>query len=162
MRKKYTFHHDGYLSLNQMADELKVCRQTVSIWCQRFFHKLPSEIQVARKTSTGRYLIPVSEVARITQAVKKRTIEHAKLVRLYPSRKARRVTQQDFTTLARKQKHRCAICHRRATLVVDHSHATGNYRGLLCYACNTGLGLLKDKIFVLQAAIKYLHRYENS
>lgn len=59
------------------------------------------------------------------------------------------------------QKHSCALCltHQddlNLKLAVDHDHATGQIRGLLCGSCNTGLGLFKDSIFRLDAAIKYL------
>lgn len=41
-------------------------------------------------------------------------------------------------------------------LVVDHCHATGHVRGLLCHNCNRALGLLKDSEQALQRALKYL------
>lgn len=38
---------------------------------------------------------------------------------------------------------RCALCERRTELVIDHDHATGNVRGLICAQCNTLLGWLE-------------------
>lgn len=50
----------------------------------------------------------------------------------------------------------CTICSEQIGLVVDHDHSTGLIRGLLCTNCNTGLGMFKDNIKILEAAIKYL------
>ena len=41
-------------------------------------------------------------------------------------------------------------------VAIDHDHATGKIRGLLCNACNKGLGLFTDSIEKLNKARKYL------
>ena len=58
----------------------------------------------------------------------------------------------------------CAICktsepggHSKvAKFHMDHDHKTGEYRGLLCFSCNTGLGKFYDNIELLKSAIRYL------
>jgi hypothetical protein len=53
----------------------------------------------------------------------------------------------------------CSICNGQSrSLAVDHDHATGVTRGLLCSSCNTGLGHFKDSVTNLKQAIKYLKR----
>lgn len=41
---------------------------------------------------------------------------------------------------------------------VDHDHKTGQIRGLLCDACNRGLGLLGDSRETLQRLLDYLKK----
>lgn len=55
----------------------------------------------------------------------------------------------------------CDICGSPPTgrvkrLSIDHDHATGAFRGLLCNLCNTGLGMFKDDPKLLEKAILYL------
>jgi hypothetical protein len=55
--------------------------------------------------------------------------------------------------------HGCQICKQPEldrALAIDHDHKTGFIRGQLCKRCNTGLGLFRDSIPILQCAIKYL------
>lgn len=66
------------------------------------------------------------------------------------------------------QKGLCAVCNQperdtraggQKWLAVDHHHETGSIRGLLCAACNTGIGKLGDDPALLRAAADYLERY---
>jgi len=74
------------------------------------------------------------------------------------------VTHDEFLALLAAQDGVCAICggteesKRQRTLSVDHDHATGVVRGLLCNRCNPMLGYARDDIAVLHAAIEYLSR----
>ena len=47
------------------------------------------------------------------------------------------------------------------SLHVDHCHDTDMIRGLLCNGCNTGIGFLKHDIKRLEAAIKYIERWNS-
>jgi hypothetical protein len=66
-----------------------------------------------------------------------------------------------YSGLFEKQAGKCAICARPASeltkrLSIDHDHVSKKVRGLLCGNCNTGLGMFKDNIEHLKAAIEYL------
>lgn len=72
------------------------------------------------------------------------------------------ITHEQFEQLLIKQNFNCAICQNKLILAekrkmhVDHDHATGAIRGLLCNNCNNGLGHFKDNNEYLKNAIKYL------
>jgi DNA-directed RNA polymerase subunit RPC12/RpoP len=72
-------------------------------------------------------------------------------------------TREDFDNKLIEQNYKCAICGTdnpgATNWHADHDHKTGQKRGILCHKCNTGLGLLKDDVEILCAAIEYLHHY---
>lgn len=65
-----------------------------------------------------------------------------------------------YQELVDKQNGVCGICNQKCTvknyLSVDHNHATGKVRGLLCHHCNLSLGGFKDNVEYLKNAIKWL------
>ena len=68
------------------------------------------------------------------------------------------VSGEQYEAVAAALDNRCAICRGecRRKLSIDHNHATGEYRGLLCSACNTGLGNFVDDPERLRRAAAYL------
>lgn len=50
----------------------------------------------------------------------------------------------------------CAICLAARPAHVDHCHNTGRVRGVLCFNCNSGLGLLRDDPAAVRRAAAYL------
>ena len=82
-----------------------------------------------------------------------------------------RMTPEQFRALVEFQAGRCAVCLRilpidrlsesrrgRSPIHVDHDHISGEIRGILCYACNQGLGLYEDAPDRLRRAAAYLER----
>lgn len=67
------------------------------------------------------------------------------------------LTLFQFNELLLLQQNRCKICKEfMRPPCVDHCHTTGRVRGLLCDACNVGLGRFKDSMEILVAAIQHL------
>lgn len=67
------------------------------------------------------------------------------------------ISVSDYDAALIAQCGRCGICSDASPkLVVDHCHATENFRGLICWSCNIGLGHFKDDPSRLAAAINYL------
>lgn len=66
------------------------------------------------------------------------------------------LTPEEYQSLWDRARGRCEICERTDRLCVDHDHATGKARGILCSQCNRGLGYFKDNKKSLARAVQYL------
>lgn len=82
---------------------------------------------------------------------------HHSLLRLYG------ITLEQYNAMAAEQGHLCALCGEKPEtdrrMHVDHDHATGKIRALLCHHCNLLLGNAKDSTDRLRLAIAYLERH---
>jgi len=58
-----------------------------------------------------------------------------------------------------KEGKSCVICGATEDLAVDHCHATGVIRGVLCRPCNLGLGYFRDNPQRLLGAVEYLAEF---
>lgn len=70
------------------------------------------------------------------------------------------VTAEQFAEKLTAQENVCAICMEAfkdaRDTHIDHDHATGDVRGILCGRCNLGLGNYKDDPDLLRLAADYL------
>lgn len=65
----------------------------------------------------------------------------------------------EFRAFRQQHDHRCGICSTdERKLVVDHDHATGRARGLLCNNCNSAIGKLRESPKLFAAALAYLEK----
>lgn len=72
------------------------------------------------------------------------------------------ITLTEKERMLASQDGRCTICARELPTTrkahVDHCHATNRIRGLLCAACNKGLGMFADDPVRLEAAAAYVRQ----
>lgn len=71
------------------------------------------------------------------------------------------ITHDEFDAMEAAQGGLCAACrgpqqHGWKRLCVDHDHATGKVRGLLCDFCNRAVGLLGDDASKARSLAEYL------
>ncbi len=83
------------------------------------------------------------------------------------------LSSKEYQVLAQAQGGLCAACGQPETkldsrtsqlknLHVDHDHATGRVRALLCHACNSALGLLGDDLGRIRLLLAYAERHQGS
>lgn len=75
------------------------------------------------------------------------------------------ITQKEREAMNEAQGGLCASCGHPPTgkghtskLFLDHCHATGKIRGLLCHPCNVALGLLRDDPVRIRALLTFVER----
>lgn len=78
------------------------------------------------------------------------------------------ITPDEYRAMLVTQGGRCAVCgdepppdgiKASSRLHVDHDHATGMVRALLCNRCNRGIGYMRDRPDLLRLAAEYVERY---
>jgi hypothetical protein len=106
-------------------------------WCETKF-----------RSEDGRRLYCSEECRRIGASLQEHPLKYG-------------VTIRDYRRLFVAQGGRCGSCGgeqspEKLILCLDHCHATGKVRGLLCSNCNRAIGLMKDDPRILRAAADYL------
>ena len=94
-------------------------------------------------------------------SVSRYTALHAKKCRSRALKRKYGISAADFTKMEADQGGGCLICggvNKSGPLHVDHSHVSGEIRGLLCSGCNQGLGSFQDSPELCEKAAEYLRR----
>ena len=73
------------------------------------------------------------------------------------------ITQDDYDEMLRAQDGRCATCRTDNPgpkgFTIDHCHKTGRVRAILCGACNTAFGLLRESVEIVRAMLAYAEQH---
>jgi hypothetical protein len=89
----------------------------------------------------------------------KATLESVGGSRTYHLKRRYGISAADADLLLVEQGGLCAICKAAPAVHVDHHHATGAVRALLCFNCNGGLGQFRDDPGLLYLAAFYLEHH---
>jgi hypothetical protein len=112
-----------------------------------------------RKERPGKVLSQCKDCRKKASAAWMRT-DAAKLKqRIHHFKSKYGITLEQYDVLMSSQYGRCPICSVELATTnadLDHCHATGRVRGILCHNCNVAIGLLKDNADLCKAASAYL------
>lgn len=74
-----------------------------------------------------------------------------------------KLTPEQYDKMLKAQGSACAICQSptrsKKKLHVDHDHATGHVRGILCTRCNFAIAYLLDRPSLIESALRYVRRH---
>lgn len=128
-------------------------------------YKNPKERRACSRRSSRRWRIAHREAHRAT--VRQWRKKHPNYEFERRLRREFGILLEDYQRLFSNQKGVCAICkqpERRtdprtkacSRLAVDHDHTRKKIRGLLCYRCNTAIGMFREDPLLLRTAKHYL------
>jgi hypothetical protein len=80
------------------------------------------------------------------------------------------ITESEYYQVLRAQSQKCGMCYKLLdktkprSIHIDHSHATGKVRGILCDGCNLFLGRYENEAYQqrVEQAQTYLRKIENA
>ncbi len=106
----------------------------------------------------------VKNYGKLRAGDKLKYLRHREATRARDYRKKYGLLLSDIDDIFNRQHGRCLGCFENLTIGnkrgeryhVDHNHLTNKVRGLLCPACNTTLGLVKENTATLRRLIAYL------
>jgi hypothetical protein len=121
------------------SDDVKLCSKCKQLLPLELFHR-------SSKSTDGL----ASKCKDCSKVVKDEAKEFENRLKKYS------ITSAQYYDMLYSHNECCHICGIKTELHIDHCHATGKVRGLLCRGCNTGLGSFKDDKENLDKAIQYL------
>jgi hypothetical protein len=149
-------YHNNRTRPDGKHDQCKLCRNNYN---KSLPKDHPVRVRAREHLNARSFDDPKREAGRVRSRLrsKTRTKEQRrtqKLRRLYG------ITLEDQNRILEGQGGVCAICGTdnwtAAGPSIDHDHATGEIRGVLCNRCNAGIGFLNEDITRFRNAIVYL------
>ena len=74
------------------------------------------------------------------------------------------ITLNEYNEMLEQQSGLCYVCNGLPkggkSLAIDHCHATGSVRRLLCSNCNTVLGLVNEDVNIMSKLISYIEEHK--
>ena len=109
-------------------------------------------VKAQKRISRAAHKEEINERRRLKSLAKRLADRWLRLRRVYG------ISKDEYETMVARQRGVCGICEKPSDepLLVDHCHATGRVRKLLCRKCNTVLGFCGDDHRLLTAAADYL------
>lgn len=141
---------DQFYRVSNSSRHRAACKQ-----CTNMSHKIyvKTEIGATKKKAASKTYRQNNRTKRTLSEEQKVARQCKEIERKYG------ITCQQRDDLLVQQNGNCAKCEKPlAKPVIDHDHTTGKVRGILCYGCNVGIGLLGDSIEGLEEAVDYLRR----
>ena len=80
------------------------------------------------------------------------------------------ISEEEYNHFLEEQKQKCGMCQKLLnkekprSIHIDHSHATGKVRGILCDGCNLFLGRIESGTYLqrVEQAQTYLRKTEDA
>jgi hypothetical protein len=154
-RKRYLANPEFYLERQRLWREKNPdkCRA----FKQAYVAKNRAAVNAKNRAYRKKHPERVREYVRKCQrapAQKKKT-DAKRIERVYG------LTLEAYAVMYASQNGQCVICSRPFEVAkrkphVDHDHATGRVRGLLCTRCNAGLGMFGDNVSAMLKAADYV------
>jgi hypothetical protein len=119
-----------------------------------------AEYRERRRASRLTYLRKRRERAQSDLEFREKMQNRGRVVKWRHAIKAVGMTPEKYDRMLARQQGACRICGKPVSnnkkLCIDHRHATGWVRGLLCFKCNLGLGYFHDSPRRLGRAAMYI------
>lgn len=158
--------------MRKLTEEQRAARrQYAREYYRKYFPLNADRVRAKRREYANRPEVKAKRAARI--AARKSKPGNYLATRTYNRQRKLRakfgLTPEQYEEMLSKQNGVCAICEQPETgkvrgitkpLAVDHDHATGKVRGLLCDRCNHALGRMQDQPARLRRAADYLEQHQ--
>lgn len=144
----------------------------VCVGCSREYgqaYYAANAAHVKARTAISRKRAPEDVRARQRAYANAWAARNAAHIRAKRRRQRYGLSREDFDRMMAEQRGLCAACgdpmseeHGQANggVQVDHDHATGRVRALLCPSCNKGIAHFREDLARLEKAIAYLQKHK--